>query len=128
MNLLLDTCALLALSSDSLTPAARKILRSDVEAIVSPMVVWEIAIKIISGKLRLPCPPVEWAEALAERHSLAMNPRSVETSILCHAADLPLIHRDPFDRVLIATAQLQHLTILTSDRIIPTYPGVKTVW
>jgi PIN domain nuclease of toxin-antitoxin system len=48
--------------------------------------------------------------------------------LLCVAADLPLIRRDPFDRVLVATSLLQNLTIRTSDRIIFTYPGVKVVW
>ena len=44
------------------------------------------------------------------------------------AAGLPLIHRDPFDRVLVALAQAQALTVLTSDENIGRYPGVKTLW
>jgi PIN domain nuclease of toxin-antitoxin system len=128
MNLLLDTCALIALSNDSLTRLARKNPLRAPDAVISPIAVWKIAIKVKAGKLQLPCPPPEWAGALAERHSLAMRSGNVETAIFCHAADLPLIHRDPFDRVLIATAQLQNFTILTSDRIIPTYPGVRTTW
>lgn len=128
MNLLMDTCALLALSDNSLTRAARKHLSTGDDAIISPIVVWEIAIKVKTGKLQLPSPPHAWVKSLAERHSLSMYPATIDTSIFCLAADLPLIHRDPFDRVLVATAQLQNLTILTSDRIIPTYPGVRTVW
>jgi PIN domain nuclease of toxin-antitoxin system len=40
---------------------------------------------------------------------------------------LPPIHRDPFDRVLVALAQMQILVVLTSDENIPKYPGVKTI-
>ncbi|PAW63480.1 MAG: hypothetical protein B9S38_17465 [Verrucomicrobiia bacterium Tous-C4TDCM] len=50
------------------------------------------------------------------------------SSIFCAAADLPLLHRDPFDRVLVATAMERGLVLLTSDRVIPTYPGVRVIW
>ena len=53
---------------------------------------------------------------------------NVLLSILCAAADLPQLHRDPFDRVLVATAMERGLVPLTSDRVIPTYPGVRVVW
>jgi hypothetical protein len=46
----------------------------------------------------------------------------------CAAAALPLIHRDAFDRVLVALAQQRALTVLTSDENIPKYDGVQTVW
>ncbi|PYQ93010.1 MAG: PIN domain nuclease [Acidobacteria bacterium] len=46
----------------------------------------------------------------------------------CAAAGLPLIHRDPSDRVLVALAQAHALTVLTSDENIGKYPGVKTLW
>jgi PIN domain nuclease of toxin-antitoxin system len=45
----------------------------------------------------------------------------------CAAAALPLLHRDPFDRVIVALAQAQGLTVLTSDENIGKYPGVTTV-
>lgn len=51
-----------------------------------------------------------------------------EAAILCAAADLPPLHRDPFDRVLVATAMDRGLVLLTSDRVIPTYPGVRVIW
>jgi PIN domain nuclease of toxin-antitoxin system len=46
----------------------------------------------------------------------------------CAAAALPLIHREPFDRVLVVLAQQRELTVLTSDENIPKYDGVQTVW
>ena len=92
------------------------------------MVVWEIAIKVKTGKLRIPDHPLSWTEALVERHSLDFERRLADVSSLCAAADLPRLHRDPFDRVLVACALERNLAILTSDRIIPTYPGVKVIW
>ncbi|MCW1886284.1 type II toxin-antitoxin system VapC family toxin [Luteolibacter flavescens] len=128
MNLLLDTCALLALAAGSLPRAAREALEAGGDACISPVVVWEIAIKVKTGKLQLPTDPLAWAEALATRHSLNLDRHVPDISVFCAAADLPLIHRDPFDRVVVATALQRGFTILTSDRIIPTYPGVKVIW
>lgn len=128
MNLLLDTCALLALAEGNLPPAAGKALGTAELAILSPIVVWELAIKVASGKITLPIPPLEWANALAERHQLTRPSRGLDADLLCAAADLPLIHRDPFDRVLVATAFEHRLHILTSDRMIRQYPDVDVVW
>jgi PIN domain nuclease of toxin-antitoxin system len=46
----------------------------------------------------------------------------------CAAAALPLVHRDPFDRVIVALAQTHGFTVLTSDENIQKYAGVKTLW
>jgi PIN domain nuclease of toxin-antitoxin system len=128
MNVLLDSCALLALATGSLPKAAREALADSSEAFVNPVVVWEIAIKVKTGKLQLPEPPLRWVEELARRHSLNLERVMPDASILCAAADLPLLHRDPFDRVLVATAMDRGLVLLTSDRVIPTYPGVRVIW
>ncbi len=52
----------------------------------------------------------------------------LDARLCCAAACLPPIHRDPFDRVLVALAQTQALTLITSDGNIAKYPGVKTLW
>ncbi len=128
MNILLDTCAMFALASDTLTKVGRKKILTSPEVYLSPASVWEIAIKIKSGKLALSLPPLEWVEELSKRHGLTMLTGHLRPGLLCRAADLPLIHRDPMDRILIATALEQDIPILTSDRIISEYPGVTTVW
>ena len=128
MNLLLDTCALLCLAEGTLPKAAHRSLAGAEDAILPAIVVWEIAIKVKTGKLRIPDAPLRWVEALAARYELRLERLAPDVSLLCAAADLPLIHRDPFDRVLVATALERKLTLLTSDRIIPTYPGVSTIW
>jgi PIN domain nuclease of toxin-antitoxin system len=126
MNVLLDTCALLALARGELPDGAAAALRSAPEANVCVVSSWEVAIKAASGRLRLREPPVQWFLGLAERYELREVP--LDARIACAAAGLPLIHRDPFDRVLVALAQAHALTVLTSDEHIPKYPGVRTLW
>lgn len=126
MNVLLDTCALISLSNGPLSPDATRAFGQATEAYVSPVSAWEVSIKSKLGKLHLSQPPLQWYEALCRHYHLTELP--LRTELLCAAADLPLIHRDPFDRVLVAIAQQQNLTILTSDQVIPTYPGVSAVW
>ena len=126
MNVLLDTCALLALARGELPERATAALRTAPEAIVSSVSPWEVAIKAASGKLRLTEPPIQWFLGLAERYRLRELP--LDAWVCCAAASLPSIHHDPFDRVLVALAQAQALTVLTSDVNISKYPGVKTLW
>lgn len=128
MNLLLDTCALLALAGNigKLPKKAGATLAAATDVHVSLVTLWEVAIKVKTGKLHLERQPEDWFHRTLRLYKIQEIPLS--SQLLCQAADLPLIHRDPFDRLLIATARLHNLTILTSDRIIPTYPGVKVVW
>lgn len=128
MKLLIDTCALLALAEGSLPEKAALGLSTADEAVVPAVVVWEVAIKVKTGKLRIPDQPLPWIEALCSRYALDLQRVAADVALLCAAADLLLIHRDPFDRVLVATALERGFTILTSDRIIPTYPGVRVIW
>jgi PIN domain nuclease of toxin-antitoxin system len=71
-------------------------------------------------------PPARWFRGLAERYSLREVP--LDAAIACAAAALPLLHRDPFDRVIVALAQAHALTVLTSDENIGKYAGVNTLW
>ena len=126
MNLLLDSCALIGLTNGTLPEAAHAALESCNFAYTSLVSPWEIAIKAKSGKLTLPKPAEKWFCEIREEYDLIELPLLADTA--CAAADLPLIHRDPFDRVLIATAQEKNLILITSDRTIPKYPGVKCLW
>lgn len=126
MNVLLDTCALLALAGGDLPRAAARALRKAPEALVSVVSPWEVAIKAAEGKLRLLEPPAQWFVGLADRYELREVPLDAGTA--CAAAALPLLHRDPFDRVIVALAQAHGLTVLTSDENIRKYAGVNTLW
>jgi PIN domain nuclease of toxin-antitoxin system len=126
VNVLLDTCALLALARAELPPGATAALRAAADVHVCVVSPWEVAIKVARGKLRLQEPPRRWFDILVERYHLRELTLDVNTA--CAAAALPPVHRDPFDRVIVALAQANALTILTSDEHIATYPGVKTIW
>src|SRR5262245_48667152 len=126
MNVLLDTCALLALARGELPERAAKALRAAPEASISVVSAWEIAIKAAAGKVQLIVSPIQWFLGLARRHVLREIPLDAATA--CAAAALPRIHRDPFDRVIVALAQAQALTVLTSDENIPKYPSTTTLW
>jgi PIN domain nuclease of toxin-antitoxin system len=112
MDLLLDTHVLLWWLDDNPTLSKRgKDLISDEKniAFVSAVVVWEIRIKQALGKLKI---PRNFRKVLNEQ-PFEMLDITVEHA---HAVgDLPLYHRDPFDRMLIAQAKVEGLTILTRD-------------
>lgn len=123
-SLLIDTHVLLwALSDpDRLSPSAFDVLRTRATpAHLSAASVWEIAIKRRSGKLTA---PDELFEKIGEA---GFEPLPISAEHAQRAGDLPLHHRDPFDRMLVAQALHQGLTILTSDEKITLY-DVPTLW
>jgi PIN domain nuclease of toxin-antitoxin system len=124
VRLLLDTHSLLALLSSDyrLSPAARTAMeRPDAQLVVSAVSVWEIAIKRAIGKLRAPDDAVQRIEE-AGGELLSITARHAQAT-----AALPLHHRDPFDRLLIAQAQLERCAIVTGDGAFPAY-DVPVVW
>ncbi|CAN1603636.1 Type II toxin-antitoxin system VapC family toxin [Pseudomonas mediterranea] len=122
-RLLLDTHALLWWLSDdpALGADARQMMvEPRNQVLVSAASIWEISIKQAKGMLEAP----EDLEALVEDEGFTKLPIS-----LFHgqqAGKLPEIHRDPFDRMLIAQAQAEGLELVTADGIIPQY-GVRVV-
>jgi PIN domain nuclease of toxin-antitoxin system len=126
VNVLLDTCALVALAGGDLPDEAAKALRNAPDAYVSVVTPWEVAIKVAGGKIRLEEPPVRWFHGLVERYDL--REVALDAGVACAAAALPFVHRDPFDRVIVALAQARELTVLTSDENIARYPGIRAIW
>ena len=114
---LADTHVLLwALALDErLRPQHRDVLAAGQGVLVSIASLWEIAIKSGLGKLRMPPGLVEIIQASA----IGFLPISVEHAL--HVATLPGHHGDPFDRMLVAQAQVEGLTVLTMDRNITRY-------
>ena len=122
MNILLDTqCWLwMALSPDRLSASACALVETgDNELYLSAASAWEIAIKHSLGKLRLPEPPARYVPSRLD--VLRTRPLPIEHSHALHVATLPDHHRDPFDRLLIAQAQLEELPILTADPVFARY-------
>lgn len=128
MQVLLDTHSFLWWidNDDHLSSTARQaIADGSNEVFFSAASGWEIAIKAQLGKLRLPNGP----EAFVSEH-LQLNgfrPLSISVSHALHTASLPSIHRDPFDRILVAQSQLEHIAIVTSDPLIQQYQ-VSIIW
>lgn len=95
------------------------------ELFLSSVSSWEIAIKYSIGKLPLPSPPAEYVPSRMETSGTAALP--VLHAHALHVPTLPLHHADPFDRLLIAQAQLEGLNILTADRKFTDYE-VEILW
>jgi PIN domain nuclease of toxin-antitoxin system len=123
--LLLDTCTFvwLAAEPDRLSPSARTLLDDASESLVlSDVSVWELGLKWQLGKMQLPEPPRRWVETQAEVWHLERQP--VERSHIYRTTELAPIHRDPFDRLLVAQAIEHDYTLVTPDREIAKYPVV----
>lgn len=119
MRLLLDTHILLWwLSADPALPAAAKAAISDPnsEVFVSAASVWEIAIKQALGRLVFPV--AEMSAILAEA---GFTPLGIDVEHAVRAGSLPPYHNDPFDRMLIAQAQHEGLTIVSVDAMVRRY-------
>lgn len=122
MRVLLDTqCWLwMAAAPERFSVSSRALIENtDNELYLSAASAWEIAIKHSPGKLRLPEAPLRYLPARMDTlHTLAL---SVEHAHALQVSMLPVHHRDPFDRLLIAQAQIEGLPVLTADRVFDQY-------
>lgn len=124
MKLLLDTHAFLwYVSADSRLPdVLREVIRDPSNEIhLSVVSVWEALVKHALGKLPLPSSPaVEYLQQSRAAHRIATLP--LEESALTYLAQLPSLHRDPFDRILVAQALEHGLTLVTLEEAVRVYP------
>ena len=110
-RILLDTQLVLwALAGDRRLPRAARALIGESDVFVSAASIWEIAIKSALGKLD--ADPVEVREALAPT---GFDELPVTGAHAARVASLPLHHRDPFDRLLVAQSEVEPLVLLTTD-------------
>jgi len=127
MNFLLDTHVLLWIIFDSnrLSSLAQKIiLDNSTSKFISISSLWEISIKNRIGKLPLPC-GLSGVFSEVEMNGfgiISINQVCIETY-----SNLPLLHRDPFDGIIVATALLQDMTIISADENIQKY-DVPWAW
>lgn len=128
MRILVDTqCFLWSyLDPSRLSETAREVLLAGRdELFFSAASSWEIAIKAAIGKLRLPEPPEDYVPQRIVR--AGMTPLAVSHAHALRVYALPSIHKDPFDRILVAQAEAEGLTVLTPDQQISRY-SVETLW
>ncbi len=128
MKILLDTHAFLWWITDDpkLSELARQIIGNGENTLfLSAASTWEIAIKARLGRLKIPDPPDRFISE--QMHQNAIQGLPIQISHTLHVYHLPPHHQDPFDRILIAQAQLEALTLLSSDRLMGKYK-LKVIW
>lgn len=128
MRFLLDTHTLLwsFAGSRSLSPLARRLIEDGGnEILVSAASAWEIAIKVRLGKLPTGEELVDDFDGYLDQLGCAALPISLDHAL--RAGALGGEHRDPFDRMLIAQAQMENLKIISNDRIFDAY-HVERIW
>ena len=118
MRLLIDTQIFIwtVLDSDRLSPKARQIMLGASEIFVSAASIWEIAIKVRIGKLE--GNPDEFVEGIYES---GFRELMISSKHAAKVHELPLYHRDPFDRLLIAQALTEPMKFLTADSMLKQY-------
>ncbi|MDE6990259.1 MAG: type II toxin-antitoxin system VapC family toxin [Lachnospiraceae bacterium] len=123
---LLDTHTLLwaLFKEDFLSVNAKKVILDDNDIFVSIVSLWEIAIKQSIGKLEMD-ESIETIVRTCKDEDFCILP--IKPSHLDHLKNLPQIHGDPFDRLIIAQAAIENLVIVTKEAKIPTY-NIRTIW
>ncbi|MDT6922523.1 type II toxin-antitoxin system VapC family toxin [Pseudomonas atacamensis] len=124
MRLLLDTHILLwTLSDDArLTTKARKIIENAADIYVSTATFWEMAIKVGLGKLNV---DIEEIRQYCIDSGFIELPVSAEHAIA--VKDLEHHHRDPFDRIIVATAMTEPMKVLTADPLVAQYTDLAVL-
>jgi PIN domain nuclease of toxin-antitoxin system len=129
LRILLDTHAFLWWASEGgarLSDRARDLLSDGAtDVALSIASVWEIAIKVGGGRLVLPDAVERYVPDRLRHHGFELM--SIELPHAFRAGALPHIHSDPFDRMLIAQAQIEGIPIITADAAINRY-DVETIW
>ena len=128
MRLLLDTCTFLWVvgGARQLSARAREAFVDPAnELFLSAASAWEIAVKHRLGRLPLPEAPAAFVPEQRAAHGI--EPLDVDEEAALHIARLPDLHRDPFDRMLVAQALVGSLVLLTPDESIRQYPA-RTLW
>jgi PIN domain nuclease of toxin-antitoxin system len=128
VRLLLDTCTFLWIvgGAKDLSGEARRAFADPAnDVLLSAVSAWEISVKHRLGRLPLPTPPDTFLPAQRTAHGIEPLPLDEEAAL--QVAKLPELHRDPFDRMLVAQAIVGGLVLLTPDDYIREYP-VRTLW
>jgi PIN domain nuclease of toxin-antitoxin system len=128
MRLLLDTHAFLWFLLDDalLSATARTAIEGPVNNIeVSPATYWEVAIKIRLGKYALPEPYDEFMEREIAENGFRILP--IEPKHTALLTTMPFHHRDPFDRLLVAQASVEGISLVSADTQLDAY-GIMRIW
>jgi PIN domain nuclease of toxin-antitoxin system len=128
VRILLDTQAFLyfVLDSPALSRRALSLIQDPVNQVLLSLIsVWEIAIKVSTGKLQLHEPIEEFIPGQLQVNQFLLLPLGLEHTLL--VATLPLHHRDPFDRMLVAQSMVEGVPLISSDATLDQYP-IERLW
>ena len=127
MRALLDTHAFLwGIAGDRrMSGRARDLFVGPSELSLSLASIWEILIEVQTGKLALPRPVGPYVVKKLAENNVGILPISLDH--LLEFEGLPLLHRDPFDRILIAQSMKEGWPIISGDPMFKKYP-VKVIW
>lgn len=128
MRLLLDTCVFIWLSQepDRLSQIASETIRDDKNDVyLCDVSIWEIVLKYHAGKLPLAVSPRQWVAEHAPFFRIEALP--IQAEAIFASGELPPVHRDPFDRLIAAHAEINGLVVVSPD---PAFPklGVDVLW
>jgi PIN domain nuclease of toxin-antitoxin system len=90
--------------------------------VLSVVSYWEVLLKSMKGGLKVGDPRIWWRDALDQ---LAATPLALRPEHVAEVYTLPLLHKDPFDRILIAQATAEELELVTTDGEIPRYASTR---
>lgn len=131
--IVLDTHALIWWASgarDQLSSAATQAIEAELEGgriMVSSISAWELAMLVARGRIALSMDIGEWLSVLGEIAAVGFVP--VDNDIAVKSASLPgEFHKDPADRIIVATARKLAAPLVTADEKIRAYPHVRTIW
>ena len=124
--MILDTCALLWLAQGGGALSETALHRIDTAPVVyvSAISGFEIGIKVQKGKLHLPVSPADWFTAILLHHHLDVLVLNLDVCL--RSTTLPLLHADPCHRLIIASAQVYRLPVVTADPLFAQY-GIEVI-
>jgi PIN domain nuclease of toxin-antitoxin system len=94
---------------------------------IASISMWEFAMMVSTGKVEIRIPPDQWLEQAVNKTGLEVL--DLSPKVASESCNLPgEFHKDPADRIIVATARINNLTLITKDKKIINYPYVKTVW
>jgi len=129
MPILLDTHVWIwfSVSQDrSLSPAAKKALRSASEMWISAISCWELAKLVEKNRIGFSIPVLNWIRQSLLEKDVRIADLSPEVAV--ESTRLQDFHQDPADQIIVATARVLGMPLITSDRRIRSYPGVECIW
>lgn len=128
MPILLDTHVWiwLSVSQERLSLAAKKVIHSTSEKWISAISCWELAKLVEKNRIGFSIPVLNWIrQSLLEK---AVRIADLSPEVAVESTRLQDFHQDPADQIIVATARILGMPLVTSDRRIRSYPGVDCVW